>query len=306
LLDQSLQTFTWLHLTDLHVGMKEQDWMWPRLKERFFQDLSRLHSTTGNWDIVIFSGDLTRRGSREDFDRLDVILGDLWQHFEKLGCRPQLIVLPGNHDLTRPEPTAVYKALKRWWEDGDVRDSFFKNADNEYRRAIAQIFSEYDAWVERFASSNDFLMKGSAGLLSGDQSLTFEFRGIKVGVVALNSTWLQLDHEDYLGRLHVDVRQLLSVTNSAPDEWIKSNELNLLVTHHPLDWLHGKSLELWNSEISPPGRFDAHLYGHMHEPSTWTTSFGGGISALPSKERQHAAYGWWERIHSSEFMDTRP
>jgi 3',5'-cyclic AMP phosphodiesterase CpdA len=93
------RTFTWLHLTDLHVGMKDQDWMWPRLKERFYQDLSRLHKTSGNWDLVVFSGDLTQRGSREDFDRLDAILADLWRFFEKLGCSPKLIVLPGNHDV---------------------------------------------------------------------------------------------------------------------------------------------------------------------------------------------------------------
>jgi hypothetical protein len=36
-------SFSWLHLTDLHQGMKAQDWLWPGVKEIFFQDLERLH-----------------------------------------------------------------------------------------------------------------------------------------------------------------------------------------------------------------------------------------------------------------------
>jgi 3',5'-cyclic AMP phosphodiesterase CpdA len=137
--------FTWLHLTDLHVGMKDQDWMWPRLKDRFYQDLTRLHSVTGNWDLVIFSGDMTQRGSREDFNYLDTILEDLWKHFKKLGCSPKLIVLPGNHDLVWPTMTSQYRTLKRWWDDKEVRDEFFSKQDNEYTQAVAKTFVEYDA-----------------------------------------------------------------------------------------------------------------------------------------------------------------
>ncbi|MBW5440553.1 hypothetical protein FXB41_39050 [Bradyrhizobium canariense] len=268
-------TFSWLHLTDLHVGMKDQDWMWPRLKELFYNDLTLLHRTSGDWNVVVFSGDLTQRGSPEEFNRLDSIVTDLWSHFEKLGFRPKLLVIPGNHDVSRPTMSSQYRTLKRWWDDAEVQAEFFASTDNEYRQAISGTFAPYSAWLERFTRANDFLLRGTDGILAGDQSIMLDINGVKVGFVGLNSTWLQIDGADYQGELHVDVRQLLAVTGGDPGAWTKQNELNLLVYHHPTDWLHSKSLLSWNSEIAPPGRFDVDLFGHMHEPSSVSTSFAG-------------------------------
>ncbi len=35
-------TFNWLHLSDLHVGMSDQDWLWPTLKHSFYADRRHL------------------------------------------------------------------------------------------------------------------------------------------------------------------------------------------------------------------------------------------------------------------------
>jgi 3',5'-cyclic AMP phosphodiesterase CpdA len=70
--------FKWVHLSDLHVGMSDQDWLWPTFKRSLYDDLKRLHDRVGAWDTIIFSGDLTQRGARAEFDKLDAILGELW------------------------------------------------------------------------------------------------------------------------------------------------------------------------------------------------------------------------------------
>ena len=58
---------SWLHLTDFHQGMADQDWLWPNMQERFYEDLEYLHGECGPWDLVLFTGDLTQSGLAEEF-----------------------------------------------------------------------------------------------------------------------------------------------------------------------------------------------------------------------------------------------
>lgn len=278
----SENSFGWLHLTDLHVGMSNQDWLWPSLKERLFKDLEIVHQLSGGWDLVIFSGDLVQSGGKDEYQKLNAILSDLWDRFAHFGSFPELIVLPGNHDLKRPELTGTVRTLKRWWDEPDLRAEVFAEKNNEYRTAIQKMFAQYFDWTSQHAPPKLKLKTGLAGILPGDQSFVIEKGDLKVGIVALNSTWLQIDGGKYEGQLHVDTKQLLAVTDHDPDQWCAKNDLNLLVTHHPVSWLHERSREFWLSEINT-GRFAAHIFGHVHEASSSVNSTAG---AAPRVELQ--------------------
>lgn len=271
--------FRWLHLSDLHVGMGEQEWLWPTLKHEFFNDMEELLPKTGKWNAVIFSGDLTYQGERDEFDRLSQILGELWAKFKAWGFTPDLFVLPGNHDLGRPsgsQPEVLL--LKRWWDESSVREGFFTAKTNRYRSIIEHAFSGYTAWFTRLRESGIPTPQLHAGGLPGDQSAIIKVGDAHIGIVGLNSAWLQLGRGDYKGKLHVDPMQLLAVTGNEPVSWCKANALNIIVTHHPIDWLSGESQGYWNSDINPPGRFDIHLFGHMHEAAASSTSIGGSAT----------------------------
>jgi len=302
--DEPLRKFQWLQLSDLHVGMTTQDWLWPTLKRSFFDDLKTLHAKTGGWNTVIFSGDITQSGSREEFDKFDIVTNELWEQFDKLGFTPTLVVLPGNHDVRWPKPlNPTHRVLKKWWEEEEIHDEFFSTPSSPYRLAIRDLLLEYSSWLDRNAAPTGRLVKSVSGLLPGDQSIKFEADGLKIGIVCLNSTWLQIDGDQYLGKLHVDPRQLLAVTNDDPAGWCEPNSLNLLVTHHPTNWLHPESQSLWRSEINPPGRFNAHLFGHMHEPISNSLSTSGSPVAhsiqspsvfglLHTKDRTERIHGY--------------
>jgi 3',5'-cyclic AMP phosphodiesterase CpdA len=119
--------FKWLHLSDLHVGISEQAWLWPTLKHLLFEDMHRLFTQIGPWDLVIFSGDLTQRGSPEEFERLNLILDDIWKNFRNWGFSPKLIVLPGNHDIARANPLSPeLRVLRRWWDETEIHRDFFR------------------------------------------------------------------------------------------------------------------------------------------------------------------------------------
>lgn len=265
----------WLHLTDLHAGMQGTRWLWPNVLATVFDDLGRLHDLCGPWDLVFFTGDLTQRGSAEEFAELDRTFERLWRRFEQLGSRPRLIAVPGNHDLQRPKNwyDPVPLALSRWHEHRELRDHVVSTPDNQYIVELRRCFAAYTEWAAR---APWFVRDGvSLGLMPGDLAASLSLNGIELGVVGLNSTFLQLTGADYSERLDVHPRQLEVCGDYAP-EWLQRHHINLLMTHHPPEWLEPRARQEFRHEIDAPGRFAAHFYGHMHEGTATATRHGGG------------------------------
>lgn len=268
-----------LHISDLHMGMKQQNWLWPTFKNVFFDDIRKMAKKVGGWDVVVFSGDLTQSGTTADFDLLTKTLVDVWKLFRELGCNPVLFPVPGNHDLVRPDKlnsTAI--VLEEWWEKSLIHEEIFKNENTDYRKLINKAFLPYSEWVSKLAENDIPMPTVARGIMPGDASAVIEIRSQKIGLVGLNSAWLHLGDSNYEGRLHVDARQLLAVTEQDADGWCKSNDYNLLITHHPISWLHADSIANWRSEINTRARFDSHLFGHMHVPTVKMLSEAGGHS----------------------------
>src|SRR5579872_6304870 len=161
-----MTVLNWLHLTDLHQGMTDQDWLWPTTRRALFDDLAKVHDHAGPWDLVLFTGDLTQRGSSDEFKRLENTLGDLWDHLDDLGSHPLLLAVPGNHDLVRPDPedpTTVL--LGDWTTKANVRDAFWKPG-SKYQQPIHDAFAAYQAFWDRAAHRPAAGVV--AGLLPGD------------------------------------------------------------------------------------------------------------------------------------------
>ncbi len=98
-----MTTFGWLHFTDLHRGMTSQKRWWSDWERKLSDDLRSRHPHAGPWDAVLFTGDLTDRGTKDHFEQLDGFLAKLWGLFEELqqGHPVALLAVPGNHDLQR-------------------------------------------------------------------------------------------------------------------------------------------------------------------------------------------------------------
>lgn len=67
-------TFTWLHISDLHAGMRDEAYLFPTVRKQLFGDLDYLVEKTGPIDLVLFTGDLAFRGSAEEYKKVDEIL----------------------------------------------------------------------------------------------------------------------------------------------------------------------------------------------------------------------------------------
>lgn len=267
-------TINWLHLTDLHFGLDVNNWLWPKVKHDFLKDVEKHVSKLGGCDIVFFTGDFVQAGKSEEFRLFNVELALLWKQLEKGGRTPQLCVVPGNHDLVRPDATSsVARSLVQLWEqDSGLREQFWTDPKCEYRQAVDTFFENYTAWC---AGLSVPVLSGVKGLLPGDFSATFEKEKVKLGIVGLNSTFLQIAKGDYSKKLDLHISQLNTVCEGDPEGWMSQRTATVLLTHQPPNWLSPRALAHFRKEIYPPGRFVAQLCGHQHDPGSYELSEAG-------------------------------
>jgi hypothetical protein len=228
-------TIRWLHLTDLHVGIDNGDWLWPNMQDKFHEDLERIREAAGPWDLVLFTGDLVQKGI--DYGKFEEVLGKIWGWFKELGCDPKLLAVPGNHDLQRPKPplSAAAEQLEEWSQKPHVQQRFWDDPEGEHRKVVKAAFEQYDKWWRNTPLKPDGVVHG---ILPGDFSYSFEKGGFRLGIVGLNAAFLQLtDKQDYQGRLALHPRQFHKACAGNGVEWANHHHACFLMTHHPPDWL---------------------------------------------------------------------
>lgn len=270
-----MTSLRWLHLTDFHLGMKEHSTLWPNVEQAFFADLKTKLEGQPPLDLVLFTGDLIYQGNTEYFTDLEAWLKKLWAKLAEFGHQPQLLAVPGNHELVRPEeddPIAL--ALQTNWGNDRVQNAFWNKPDSPYRKFVDNAFAAYSDWWNTTATPKpDNIVSGR---LPGEFSVVFHKEGIRFGLVGLNSAYRHFNNDAW-ENLSLDVRQLNIACGGNGAEWCHANHLNLLLTHHPVSWLSKEAQNGFRKEIhTPPERFALHLCGHLHENELGSHSSGGG------------------------------
>lgn len=275
-------SFSWLHLTDFHFGLDGQKILWPNLRQPFLDDLAALHAKTGPWNAVFFTGDLVQQGKPDEFKEMHKeVLNTLWEKLTELGSgNAVLLAVPGNHDLCRPDPKGDNAAVDKLLESdsfSDIAAKFWSNPIGGYRNVINSAFAAYTEWWDAAPQRPKDLTTGE---LPGDFACTLECGEQRIGIVGLNTAFLQLQGGDYKGKLVWNTQQLHKVCGGAADDWLQRHSLCLLLTHQGPDWLTPEARKHGESEISPAGRFALHLFGHMHEAGIQYTRNGGNPNAI--------------------------
>ncbi len=88
----------------------------------------------------MFTGDLTQKGEKEEFDKFDDILSEVWKEFDN---NPLLLVVPGNHDLVRPPKLNAAAKLLKNWDDPEMINEFCTEKNSEYRDVLNIAFKNY-------------------------------------------------------------------------------------------------------------------------------------------------------------------
>jgi hypothetical protein len=290
------ETFTILLLTDFHWGAPGCEIRWRDVQQRFLDAITRACAGGTKIDLVIFSGDLVFSGKWEEYDGLgegapkqfNAFLTELWANFRKRDIGdPLLLAVPGNHDLRwpcSPEQLKLVKKLKTYADRGSVWEEIWKKRGGVYRDLFRDAFEGFIRWQEanrkhqidadrREALGPLFFQRGD---FPGEFSCRFK-KGKKVlGIVGLNSAFLQLSKGNFEGRVALESEQLQGACAGDGAKWLGPNDANVLVTHHPMEWLYREWQKTFYERICSPDWFDVHLHGHLHEPGLLQIARGGG------------------------------
>lgn len=273
----SERTFGWLHISDQHIGAKTTGHLWPQVREQFLSDLKAHVKRNGEIDLIVFSGDIVQKGDPTEYAQAKTEIKKIIDALTSVGSSPKLFVVPGNHDLSRVEegsglPWAITQAGKRV---DTFKKTFLNTSENS--RQIKKIFKNYTKFINSLTQEGfPLLDSDNIGLMPGETSGTLKVNGLKVGLVGLNTAWAQVEGGNYQGRIEVFAEQFAKLTKNDPGEWTAQHDINILVTHHPADWLSQDSLNEFDNEIFLSKYFTLHLYGHMHEINVTSRDHGDG------------------------------
>ena len=269
-----MKNISWLHLSDLHMGNPHNEDSWPTIKNNIYQDIEQIFDFSGNIDFVLFSGDVTFSGQKEQFEKASIFLNELWEKFDSLGCSPYFLCVPGNHDLVRPDKLSPAALLLKMWENqADVQKDFW-DPSSQYFQFIETAFANYSNWYQNINLPKPEHMK--LGYVPGDFSCRFSVNGIDVGVVGLNSSFLHFaDIDTTTDGVALSEKQLHHVTDVDPHSWSRSNTISILATHHGANWLTKKCKQSYRENIYIPSLFYSHFYGHMHDSYDFSLKEGG-------------------------------
>jgi predicted MPP superfamily phosphohydrolase len=262
-----------LHLTDIHFGQPAMEGRWPTIRAQFFDDLKYLVGKTGPVPLVALTGDVANRADPNEYDQASEVLADLGlMLFAETGLLPQFAVVPGNHDVNRPQHrTAAQRVIEELW-NAETEREFFSDSAADTRRFVEHIFRPYTDWLQR--TPIDLLPPDHTGVLPGEFSATLEFGGVRVGIIGLNSAFRHISDRASVGSLTLTGRQANTASGGDLPAWAARQNVSIVLTHHPMSWISEPD-EATDALFNDATSVRVHLCGHLHEERYELSGAGG-------------------------------
>ncbi|MES1263230.1 MAG: metallophosphoesterase [Peristeroidobacter soli] len=244
----------WLHLGDLHFN--SYDVQSRKVIEEHI--LRRVEFFKETVDFIFVSGDLSTTGQPDELARASAFLdrlGERIANVQKSAC--EILCVPGNHDRSK-DLISLLPSSEEWSGSEKFRHDFW--AEKKMREGVVRAFRNYSArpMTQTLATRE--------GLLPGDAMFSRTIRGLRVGVVCLNDSFLA---PPYSGRSRADVghEQLVSVCGDLR-AWASTHDFRILLTHHHPGSLRAETRRDLHEKIAPRWLFDVHMYGSSKRQET--------------------------------------
>lgn len=262
------RTLTWLHLSDFPFGPSRLGQGSGSFADALLHDLENLASRNGLCpDFVFCTGDVAlghlHGPSRSEFDQLQGLFDSVRQIFNL--PRDHVFLVPGNHDVDRrgvlDTGLGIPRAAERMpWHVDDVEPRVFARGMQGLR--------QYREFLEH---------NGYSHLLQAPDDLTFsalrQVRGLRVGIVGLNSAWpCGVDCKRGTIRSGADKQALTCL-----DQLRRHNpDLCVALMHHPTSWLQEREAVSLEATLDAECAF--FLHGHDHD--SWASIRPGGCCRI--------------------------
>jgi predicted MPP superfamily phosphohydrolase len=241
-----------LHLSDLHFATNDQATV---SYAQLAADL-RQQGVTDRLDALVVSGDLVNRAEPAEYDAARLFLEYLMSGFG-LAAR-QIVLVPGNHDVSWSLAEAGYSLRKRSQQRGGLPPGTFI----EHGTDVIEVRDE-EAYRRRFQPFADFyrLVKGVEYPLHYLDQATLDVPDPRFLILGLNSAW-EIDHH-FPDRASINAEALAqALLKLGP---ASADQLRIAVFHHPIH--SGEDSRIRDAaflqQLAVHG-FCLALHGHVH------------------------------------------
>jgi serine/threonine protein kinase len=245
-----------LHLSDLHFLRKEQATIW------YSQLRSDLHQMGADrLDAVVVSGDVANQAGAAEYDAAKQFFRHLMEEFS-LAPR-QMVIVPGNHDVSWPHSKQAYKLLRKEDYSGAlssdrviVRDGVIEVCDDD---------DAYQRRLEAFAHWYHAVKGVEYPLACERQAVLDELPDLGLCILGLSSVW-QLDHH-FRDRASIHPEALANALLRLKPE--AGPQLRIAVFHHPVQSEDDSRIRdtAFLQQLAVHG-FRIALHGHVHKAGT--------------------------------------
>lgn len=266
-----------LQVSDIHfLYCSESEDEYSQLRMRFKEDLECLKKKVGAIPYLLICGDVASKGQSSEFKAATTFIQQLCETLEVDGHRPNVFVVPGNHDIDRTpyKYTREHFRSKLLCFENKQNDYFMQELRKSEPYSLKILYLPLKAYT-KFAddySSNDELaealnLEGTCSDLT-NKNLFWKRPIGKIGnytinIVGLNSTLvcdgMEREFPDSSKGEHT-----LFLPFMGYNVVTRSNEVNISMIHHPINWL-GNEDKVQNIFDD---RFKIQFYGHMHKQSS--------------------------------------
>lgn len=295
--------FTWIHISDIHFGHGDRAYQENQkaVLDALRRDLGDVHRNLGLSPNAIFvTGDIGFSGNTRSADEYSRARD--WLHLVRrlFGLKnDDVYIIPGNHDVQRnvaDNDRDVMRFLNDIRKNPRQIDDILNNPGSDKDRSrLTDRLRNYLEFAKEFAPYVKAPASASVhptGLFWRD-TLNLP-NGLNIRLIGLNTALLSQNDKDRY-KLALGETQLNFSFENINDEIV------IVMSHHPFDWLHKDEVEEVTARI---GRLsDVHLCGHIHDQSTWSSRAGSGTgivrivagaahSDLKDSKGPRHAYNW--------------
>ncbi len=296
--------FSWLHLSDWHIGHKDETRGWETLKETLLTDLrehqapperqaGHLAGVSFHPNAIFVTGDIAFQAATSEYDEAEKLLQEIWKITGL--SKAETFIVPGNHDVDRKAVVDNYLyslAYDRLADPTLEDDEWLKSLNQLWRQTslrqwMQDKFAHYLEFVKRCTDTPPGQLYYAQSLAVGDK---------RVGILGLNSALMSWkDGEDHQRCLWIGRPQINEVHKSLGRE----EAAYIALVHHPHETLHPcDSSWDWLEE-----KCAIVLHGHMHKVKAVRTQQpdrdslclpGGAVYEKGLWNSQHYTYGQFD------------
>ncbi len=264
-----------LQFSDIHfLFCEETEDDYAQMRIRFIEDLEKVKQTVGHIDYILICGDIANKGQKAEFDKAKIFIDSVSKALEVEDKRPNVFVVPGNHDIDWKSYESTRYLLRSTLLDNKKNNEFLrtiKHSDPDTMKILYAPLLAYNEFAQPYSIdeiSETILIGDINEHRFDDKNYFWKFCLGKEGdyvvnIYGLNSA-LTCDGEERAKNYLKEDNHLLFLPRPAYNIQAYSNEINISMVHHPLDWLIDED----HARTIFDDRFKLQFFGHMHIQSS--------------------------------------